>query len=567
MRRIALYFLYFTLVCVSLLFVMLIGISIYILTGNDHQPTNQIDTTLYKVRYEDRYQRCHQSTLRKASNGYFELYLEGDALERGLTFGALMQKELLFQETVFIDQIQHIIPNKHYLRFLYWVTQFFNRNLASYITEEQRQQIYGLSQFCTHDYDVLGSPYQRQLNYHGAHDIGHTLQDYMLVGCSSFAAWDQATADSSLIIGRNFDFYVGDDFAKNKIILVENPTTGYSFISVTWPGMIGVLSGLNSKGLTVTINAAKGSMPRMAAMPISLLAREILQYASTIDEAYAIAQNHHTFVSESLLIGSRLDHRAAIIEKSPDKIALYDPRSYSKIRNGKINRLIVGENAIICTNHYQSETFAQDASNIDNIQNSDSQARWLRIEELLNDTLKMTPLRAVEILRDTLGLNNQEVGLSNELALNQCIAHHSVVFQPEKGRMWVSTYPWQFGEYVCYELPAILKQKDASKEWSNKYLKIEKTNFVASNRYTQLQTYKGLQEEINVLMHQNDTLIATFQSLNPSYYYTYEVIGDYYQRLHKDVLALKAYHKALSLPIGKKVELSRIEDKIKSLQK
>lgn len=567
MKKIAKYFLYFTLLCVSILFVILLGLSIYTLTGNDQQPTDRVDTTLYRVKDEDQYQKCHQSTLRKASNGYFELYLQGNALERGLTFGALMQKELLFQETVFIDQIQQIIPNKHYLRFLYWVTQFFNRNLASYITEEQREQIYGVSQFCTHAYDVLGNPYQRQLNYHGAHDIGHTLQDYMLVGCSSFAAWDQATADSSLIIGRNFDFYVGDDFAKHKIILVENPTTGYPFISVTWPGMIGVLSGMNSKGLTVTINAAKGSMPRMAAMPISLLAREILQYASTIDEAYAIAQKHHTFVSESLLIGSRLDHRAAIIEKSPDKIALYDPSTHSKIPNTAINRLVVGENALICTNHYQSKSFAQDASNLENIQTSDTKARWLRIEELLNDSSKMTPLRAVEILRDTLGLNNQELGLSNEMALNQCIAHHSVVFQPEKGRMWVSTSPWQFGEYVCYELPTILKQKEGSKEWSNKELQIEKTNFVASSRYTQLQKYKRLQTELRELMNQNDTLIATFQSLNPSYYYTYQVIGDYYQRLHKDSLALKAYQQALKLPIGKKIESLRIEDKIKLLQK
>lgn len=554
-------------VCIAIPLIALLGISIYTLTGDDKQPIDQVDTTLYKVKYEDQYQMCHQSRLREASNGYYELYLQGDALERGLTFGALMQKELLYQETVFIDQIQQIIPNKHYLRFLYWVTQFFNRNLASYITEEQREQIYGVAQFCTHDYDVLGTPYQRQLNYHGAHDIGHTLQDYMLVGCSSFAAWDQATQDSTLIVGRNFDFYVGDDFAKNKIILVENPSTGYPFISVTWPGMIGVLSGMNAKGLTVTINASKGSMPRMAAMPISLLAREILQYASTIDEAYAIAKKQQTFVSESLLIGSSLDHRAAIIEKSPDKIALYDPCNHSKIRNIEINRLQVEENAIICTNHYQSETFAQDASNLENIKNSDSQSRWLRIQELLNDSVPLNPIRAVEILRDTLGLNNQEIGLTNELALNQCIAHHSVVFQPEKGRMWVSTSPWQFGSYVCYELPSILQQKDFSKEWSNTRLKIEKTNFVSSKRYDQLLQYKRLQNEIKALSVSNDTLLATFQSLNPSYYYTYQIIGDYYHRMNNDSLAIQAYQKALTLPIGKKVESSHIKEKIQQLEK
>ena len=36
-------------------------------------------------------------------------------------------------------------------------------------------------------------------------------------------------------------------------------------------------------------------------------------------------------------------------------------------------------------------------------------------------------------------MGGAELGLANEMAINQFSAHHSVIFQPEKKLMWVST--------------------------------------------------------------------------------------------------------------------------------
>ena len=207
-----------------------------------------------------------------------------------------------------MDQIREIVPSDSYLKFLRFFIVLFNRNLGENVLEEYRDEIYGISLSCTHEYDFIGTPYERQLNYHSAHDLGHAMQDYMLVGCSSFATWGTQSADSSLLIGRNFDFYVGDAFAENKQVAFYVPEQGYRFASVGWPGMIGVLSGMNETGLTVTINAAKSAVPTGSATPISILTREILQYAATIDEAFAIAKKRETFVSESILIGSPTAH-------------------------------------------------------------------------------------------------------------------------------------------------------------------------------------------------------------------------------------------------------------------
>ena len=175
-----------------------------------------------------------------------------------------------------------------------------SHHLDQNVTEEYKEEIYGISQSASDKYDYIGTNYQRILNYHAAHDIGHALQSMALVGCTSFGTWDAQSKDSEMIIGRNFDFYVGDKFAQDKIVAFFNPSEGYKFMTVTWGGFIGAVSGMNEKGLTVTINADKTKIPTASATPVSLVAREILQYAKNISEALSdcsekekcLCQNH-----------------------------------------------------------------------------------------------------------------------------------------------------------------------------------------------------------------------------------------------------------------------------------
>lgn len=420
------------------------------------QPEVLVDTLDWPVTRHDGWTESRGNMLRRSDNGLWEVWLQGTPVERGVALGRMTEDLLYYQEKVFIDQIRRIIPSDGYLKFLRYLLVGFNRNLGENVPEEFREEIYGISLSCTHEFDAIGTPYERQLNYHAAHDIGHTMQEYMLVGCSSFAAWGKQSADSTLIVGRNFDFWVGDDFARNKVVAFYAPDKGHKFASITWPGMTGVLSGMNEKGLTVTINAAKGAPPTASAMPISLLAREILQYAATIDEAMAIAGRRQTFVSESLLIGSAADGRAAVIEKSPERTALYSPDG----------------NYLICTNHFQSADFAADKYNIENIATSDSPWRHRRMDELIvaYGTIDMRGTAA--ILRDSLGIGGEVLPPDDPRRINQPFAHHSVIFKPAELLMWVSTGMGHSGEYVCYDLKSIFDAPDFRAELHTESLTI-----------------------------------------------------------------------------------------------
>ena len=425
-------------VVVALLTTAGIGYRLY-RSADMGEPRLEIDTALYTVTRSNGVAHCGGSTLRRNPAGVWELTTGGDPLTRGAESGALLRGLMYYQERAFVDQIRRIVPSERYLRFLRSFIVIFNRNLGHCVPEEYRREIFASSRWCSHEFDAIGNAYERQINYHAAHDIGHVMQEYMLVGCSSFATWGGRSADSTLLVGRNFDFYVGDDFARNKLVTFCRPERGIPFASVGWAGMSGVLSGMNAAGLTVTLNAAKGALPTRAATPISLLARTILQYASTIEEACAIADTTRTFVSESLLIASARDRRAVVIEKTPERSALYEGE---------------GEQ-LRCTNHYQSAAFADDPYNRENIATSDSPYRLQRLGELLDSLAPLTPARAVTILRDRRGLGGRDIGPTNEKSLNQAIAHHSVVFAPERGLMWLSTEPWQAGRFVCYDLGRI----------------------------------------------------------------------------------------------------------------
>src|SRR5690606_20508039 len=132
--------------------------------------------------------------------------------------------------------------------------KIYNRQLYQHVTNEYKTEIYGVSRYASDGFDFVAPKYLRTLYLHGAHDIGHALTDLSLVGCTSFAVWGDKTDDGSLLIGRNLDFYAGDKFAEDKIVYFMRPEKGHPFMSVSWPGMSGVVSGMNLEGLTVTIN-------------------------------------------------------------------------------------------------------------------------------------------------------------------------------------------------------------------------------------------------------------------------------------------------------------------------
>lgn len=393
---------------------------------------HNIDGTLFKVG---------RNSFRKSSSGLYELYVEGNPVEIGTGKGLLTKELINRQEEIFVDMLNRFVPGK-YSRFL--IKKFihmFNKQMQDHIPKEYLKEIYALSTVMEDDYGGLGSSYFRVLNYHAAHDIGHMVTNLNLVGCTVFSVKGDKSENNDLITGRNFDFFIGDRFAKDKLISFVKPDNGIPFAMISWGGMIGVVSGMNLSGLSVTLNAAQSEIPFKTATPVALVAREILQYADTIEKAYEIAEKRDIFVSQMFFISSVVDNRSAVIEKTTERTELF----YSD------------SNEFAITNHFTGKLKGSEKNN-----NSeglrDSQKRLERVYELLDAEELINEEKIVKILRDTKGSGNKNVTPGSETAINQFVAHHSVVFNNTRKIMFVSTSPWQFGKFVAYDLEKVFRE-------------------------------------------------------------------------------------------------------------
>ncbi len=490
--------------------------------------------------------------LNKSINGNWQLRISGNSYELGSKKGFLTQQLYQSQEKIFFGKVSEMIPNPSKQNKLLYFLKWYNRNILSAIPTDLKQELYAVSTFGSDEFNDIGTKFERNLLLHSSHDIGHAMQDLMLVGCSSIALWDDFTEDGNLLIGRNFDFYVNDEFAQNKIVEFINPENGYKYASVTWPGMVGVVSGMNEKGLTVTLNAGKSSIPMRGKTPVSIVARSILQNAQTINEAVEIADKFDVFVSESFLIGSAKDNKAVVIEMSPKRMDVYETN------NGKL----------ICTNHFQSNGYKSDKRNQNQIEESHSYYRLEKLEESFQTEKKYKVNDVLKVLRDVSGLQNENLGLGNEKALNQLMAHHGVIFKPSELKMWVSNNPYQLGAFDAYDLNTVFKSKELK---PIKNLELPKDDFINSKDFKRYKKFKVLHKTIEIATNSkkivSNEILTTYKKSNPELWLVYKQLGDYFYSQKQWQNATDNYQIALQKVISSKDQQKSIEQKLKKTMK
>jgi hypothetical protein len=379
---------------------------------------------------------------RSEREGLPVVYLKGSPLEIGFADGTLMQDKMHTLETEFMQMVQGYVPQHWLMEALKNYVLYRNRHLSEFVPEDYRLEIYGTTLGCPDIHPEEGDFYRRLLNYHAAHDVSYMMIDNPFIskaGCTAFGAWGEATADKHLIAGRNFDWEAAEVFSRDRVVEMFEPDGGIPFISLSWAGMKGVVSGMNRAGVSVTINGAPSKLPNTIGTPVAIVAREVLQNAHNLDEALKIVRGAKVFVSTIWLIGSRADGKFVVVEKTP---------AVTNVREAE-----TGGDSIVCPNHFETPELKDGARNTNYMVEATSVSREARMLELLRQNHgEIDPSNAVDMLRDRRLPGGVFPGDGHRSTLNAFIATHAVVMDLTAGIFWAASPPNQLGKFVAFDV-------------------------------------------------------------------------------------------------------------------
>ncbi|MBN1419330.1 MAG: hypothetical protein JXP34_11165 [Planctomycetes bacterium] len=143
------------------------------------------------------------------------------------------------------------------------------------------------------------------------------------------------------LFGRNLDYPDSGVLVRLTTVFVVKPTGKKPFVSIGFPGLVGVLTGWNEDGLAAAVLEVYGHGFRPAAMPYGMLFREILEEESAIAGAADRLRRSKISTGNNLAVMDRSG--GAVLEISPSRIV-------ERRGSGPI---------VFATNHFRAEVHAQ----------------------------------------------------------------------------------------------------------------------------------------------------------------------------------------------------------------
>jgi hypothetical protein len=374
-------------------------------------------------------------------------HLAGTPEEIGAEHTTLLRDRMIANEEIVWSGFRDVVPFAPARVLLFDAGRYRYRHVDSGFPEARRREVAAEARaFAPDPFESHMPTYPRMVFLHALYDIALSFEHSPLLGCTAFGLGPEATNDGHALFARAFDFEAADVFDRDKAVFVVREDGKIPFASVAWPGLVGVVTGMNAEGVAVAVNGGRAREPSTTGMPVAFSLRETLENAHDTAEAVAILSRQEVMVSHLVFVGDAKGH-FVVVERAPGTPAF--------VREGKDpSRLAV-------TNHFEGP-LGSDERDVRVRETTTTLPRRARVEELV---AAVTPHsadvgRAVSMLRDHGCAGGESCLLGDRRSLDAFIATHGVVFDLTAKAAWVSEGPHLSGRFVKIDLTTIVSTKE-----------------------------------------------------------------------------------------------------------
>ena len=207
----------------------------------------------------------------------WEVALSGSPEQIGAHQVALMRTEMLANEAELWTQLETLVPSAWARTVIFDLARIRFRHIDRLMSEERRREIAAAaSTFVPDPWRARIPSYQRMVYLHSLYDVSLSFEHSPLIGCTSFALTGSAAEDGHTFLARAFDFEAGRLFDEHKAVFLVRENGKIPYASVAWPGLVGVVTGMNDAGVALVVHGGRAREVRSAGEPLVHTMRNVL---------------------------------------------------------------------------------------------------------------------------------------------------------------------------------------------------------------------------------------------------------------------------------------------------
>lgn len=260
-----------------------------------------------------------RTTIGKGDSAITVLYLKGTPYEMGYAYGALCKPEVRYMAGEVAERMISGMDQTHEQIDAVW------QKHSHHMRKEYLEEIQGLA-------DGSGIAVSALQRIHSVPDISEWH-------CTFFGAVGPAAAGREPIQIRALDYATRAGIQKYPALVVYKPSTGVPFVNVTWLGMTGVVTGMNSAGIAMSEIGDDWDKEHdnLDGRPLTSVMRDAVQFGRTLDEAISEVKRGPRTTSLLYCLTSGKESQTRALQTSRAEVRVYDPSTLPfKTRTGLV---------------------------------------------------------------------------------------------------------------------------------------------------------------------------------------------------------------------------------------